>query len=369
MSADAEARQGEDAGGAPPDPAMQFSLLDSGNFKRLEQFGPLRVQRPCPSAAWNVGAPKAWTDIDLTYKVPTSGKSTAAQTGEWVGVKKVPLKTLRQWHVSFGASGVQLQLNAADSGQVGVFAEQLDNWHFIKESVIAAAALRRTDAAGADSGSAAGAAELQQAGDSSMEQESGGLRILNGFAYTGGSTIAAARALEAPDSSAGGCTHVQVTHLDGSKTAVEWAKRNAQAVGLADTAIRWMAEDCLTFVEREVKRGTKYDALIFDPPAFGRGGKGKSSKTWKLDQDLPKLLKLFPDLLSDQAAFVVLSCHDPKWSSQRLADALQAALPPAAGSAHHIDHGQMMIEASCEGGRPLPMGVFARWRSPALRQD
>ncbi len=143
----------------------------------------------------------------------------------------------------------------------------------------------------------------------------------------------------------------------------------AQAAGLPDTTIRWMSEDCLTFVEREVKRGNKYDALIFDPPAFGRGGKGKSSKTWKLDQDLPKLLKLFPDLLSDQAAFVVLSCHDPKWSSQRLAEALRAALPPAAGGAHHIDHGPMIIEASCEGGRPLPMGIFARWRSPALRPD
>lgn len=143
----------------------------------------------------------------------------------------------------------------------------------------------------------------------------------------------------------------------------------AQAVGLADTTIRWMSEDCLTFVEREVKRGNKYDALIFDPPAFGRGGKGKTSKAWKLDKDLPKLLKLFPELLSDQAAFVVLSCHDPKWSSKRLAEALRAALPPAAGAAHHIDHGPMMIEASCEGGRPLPMGVFARWRSPALRQD
>ena len=100
------------------------------------------------------------------------------------------------------------------------------------------------------------------------------LRVLNGFAYTGGSTLAAARAVPG---------RVQVTHLDGSKSSVETARQNAAALDLPVSGVRWMTEDCLTFVQREVKRGSKYEALIFDPPAFGRGGRGKGSKVWKLD--------------------------------------------------------------------------------------
>jgi len=332
-------------------PTLQYALIDSGNYKRLEQFGLLRVQRPCPSAAWAVGTPKAWTDVDLIFQVPNSGKSTAAQKGEWKGLKKVPLKLLKNWRVAFGTSGVELALSTSESGQVGVFAEQLDNWQFIKDSICAA------KRAGVTGGSPARGVPKNE--EEAAEIKSNDvIRVLNGFAYTGGSTMAAAKAAE-------GC--VQVTHLDGSKSAVEWAKRNAQNLQVADSAVRWMSEDCLTFIQREVKRGNKYEGLIFDPPAFGRGGGGKLAKTWKLDSDLPKLAALFPDLLSDEASFVVLTCHDPKWSSEKLAKRLETALlPVSATRGGKIEHGPMLISATADGGKSMPMGVYARWRADAV---
>lgn len=334
--------------------ASEYALIDSGNFKRLEQFGPLRVQRPCPSAAWNVGDAKAWVDVDLTYKVPSVGKSTAAQQGEWKGMKKVPLKVLKDWRVSFGDSGVELGLSTSESGQVGVFAEQLGNWKFIRQTVRAA-----LDAGIRGGPPAKTKADAEEAEEGETQSEKTSFRVINGFAYTGGSTLAAARA--APG--------VQVTHLDGSKSAVEWAKRNAEAIGVPQTAVRWMSEDCLTFVQREVKRGNKYEGLIFDPPAFGRGGSGKSAKAWKLDKDLPKLTSLFVELLSDQASFVVLTCHDPKFSSEKLAKKLEEALAPVrAARGGEIEHGPMMIATSIDKGRDLPMGVYARWRAAAVQE-
>ena len=249
----------------------EFVLLDSGNFKRLEQFGPLKVQRPCSAAAWNIGSQQLWTDVDLVYKVPDAGKAAAAQKGAWDAklLKKVALKTLRNWRVSFGDSGVELMLSAGESGQVGVFAEQLDNWRFIKATLLAA------DSAGWCGGPpVSGPATTEDPSEVTSQDAAAVLRVLNGFAYTGGSTLAAARAVPG---------RVQVTHLDGSKSSVETARQNAAALDLPVSGVRWMTEDCLTFVQREVKRGSKYEALIFDPPAFGRGGRGKGSKVWKLD--------------------------------------------------------------------------------------
>ena len=168
-----------------------------------------------------------------------------------------------------GDSGVELMLSAGESGQVGVFAEQLDNWRFIKATLLAA------DSAGWSGGPPVrGPATTEDPSVVTSQDAAAVLRVLNGFAYTGGSTLAAARAVPG---------RVQVTHLDGSKSSVDTARQNAAALDLPASGVRWMTEDCLTFVQREVKRGSKYEALIFDPPAFGRGGRAKGSKVWKLD--------------------------------------------------------------------------------------
>ena len=168
---------------------------------------------------------------------------------------------------------------------------------------------------------------------------------MNLFSYTGGSTLACA---------AGGAA---VTHLDGARSAVSRARRNARLAGLGDAPVRWIADDALTFVERAVRRGEVYDGIVADPPAFGRGG-GK--KEWRIDKSLPKLLALLPALLADPPAFVLLSCHDQKWPRERLEEALSDALP-AARRGGRWESGAMTLRAGEGGGRDLPMGCFARW--------
>jgi hypothetical protein len=111
--------------------------------------------------------------------------------------------------------------------------------------------------------------------------------------------------------------------LDASKSAVNWAIRNAKVAGLADLPVRWITDDCLSFLEREIRRGNRYHGLIFDPPAFGRGGNGK---IWKLEKDLPTLLEMVSELMAEDADFVLLSCHDVNWPPERLAEALRDSL-------------------------------------------
>ena len=172
--------------------------------------------------------------------------------------------------------------------------------------------------------------------------------MLNLFSYTGGSTLACA---------AGGAA---VTHLDGARSAVSRARRNARLAGLGDAPVRWIADDALTFVERAVRRGEVYDGIVADPPAFGRGGKKRSE--WRIERDLPELLSLLPQVLAPNPAFVLLSCHDGRWPARRLADELAAALPQLAGEA---EAGGMVLRASSPAGNDLPMGCFARWREKA----
>lgn len=340
--------------------------------------------RSCPSASWPGGAVLGSNNNDVVCYEGTSGK-----VGTWKNLQILP----ENWQVSFDISSpdeeedeednqfrnIVFTLSASDLGQVGVFPEQQANWQWIRRT------LRSTSSSSSSSSSAEPPVPR---------------KVLNGFGYTGGSSLAAL--------SAG---NVQVVHLDAAKSLVQWATRNAQASGLyvppadinnnhssssssSSRSVRWITDDCVTFLEREVRRGNSYDGLILDPPAFGRGGNGK---IWKLEKDLPILVDtLIPQLLSDDPSFVLLSCHDVDWPPSRLAGLLRAAVTKKAASAGRqwlsgrarekdrgglssndvelqslnvcggvLECGPMVLmpdDDRAADGRPLPLGGFARWR-------
>jgi 23S rRNA (cytosine1962-C5)-methyltransferase len=168
-------------------------------------------------------------------------------------------------------------------------------------------------------------------------------RVLNLFAYTGASTLAAALA------------GAQVVHVDSARNTVAWARRNAELSGLAEAPIRWIVEDALRFVRRELKRGNTYDAVILDPPGFGRGPKGE---TWKLERDLPELLELCRELTAGRRRLMLLSCHTPGYDESKLRSLL--AQSASAAPAPEIESGPLaLIDPS---GRELPSGFMARLR-------
>lgn len=308
-----------------PDPLKDdYQFLDCGNGLRLERFGRHIVSRSCPSAARQRPRlpPSLWQQAELRYE-GTSGKP-----GQWSTHNRTDLS---DWRLRVGEDRVMI-LNCYEMGQVGVFPEQINNWQWIRRLVKTRLALTPSN-----------------------------LTILNGFAYTGGSTLAS---LAHPS--------VTVTHLDSSKSITQLAKNNLNA-SRVQGSVRWIVDDCMTFLQREIKRtsetGVKYDGLIFDPPAFGRGSKESANKFWKLDKDLPLLFDVLPELLSKKPLFVLITCHDVNWPSQRLAECLQHSLRnlKAHGS---FEYGDLVLsatplarEAMAEKGNSLSLGSFARWSS------
>lgn len=269
-------------------PPHGYEFLDCGSGRRLERFGALRLIRPAPAAAWTERHPAEWR---------AEGEFA---DGGWTFAAPPP----ETWAVDFGL--FRLELSCAAGGQVGVFPEQADNWSWL-------------------------AARAREAGR--------GAAVLNAFAHTGASSLAAAL---------GGAA---VCHLDASRTAVARARRNAELNGLG--TLRWIADDALKFMAREVKRGRRYEGLILDPPAFGRGGGGK---TWKLSRDLPKLLELARALLSDRASFLLLTCHAPDLAHADLRRDLAALGLDRRG---RLSGGENLLRGP---GNPLPAGRFVRWQ-------
>lgn len=165
------------------------------------------------------------------------------------------------------------------------------------------------------------------------------MKVLNLFAYTGGSTLAAAAA------------GAEVVHVDAAKNIVAWARRNAELSGLRDAPIRWIAEDAVKFATRELKRGRRYDAIILDPPSYGHGPAGE---VWRLSSDLPRLLSLCAELTAGRPAFMLVTCHTPGYD----ATALRQMLPEPFRRGE-IRGGPLTIRSAC--GRELPAGVLLRY--------
>lgn len=272
-----------------------YELLDFGDGKKLERFGDVVAERPSPSAEES----ELQMNLDATSYFK---RGPAGQPGEWTHESRLP----DPWLVEFESS--VFELIATDSGQVGVFPEQEPNWSWIRKRLA----------------------------------NRPGAKILNLFAYTGGSTLAAA--------SAG----AEVTHIDGAKSVVNWARRNAALTGLEDAPIRWIVEDAAKFVAREVKRGNSYDGIILDPPSYGHGPKREE---WKLSRDLFDLLGDCKQLLSDDPALFLLSCHTPGFGAPELSAALSTCLFGSCGAG--VKTRDLSLRTA--DGRRLDSGHAAYW--------
>lgn len=274
-----------------------YELLDSGNGAKLERFGEVVLARPCAQAVWQPQRPARWKSADATFDREDGNR--------WHGRNRLP----QEWVID--VDGTRFRLSGTDFGHLGIFPEQRAQWTWIRETVAAAGRP---------------------------------VRVLNLFAYSGGSTLAAAR---------GGA---EVCHLDASKGMVQWARANAALNGLENHPIRWIVDDAHKFLNREIRRGRRYDGIILDPPTYGRGGNGE---TYKIERDLTETLRLCRALLSDSPLFLLLSAHTPGHTPIVLGNVLTQALRGLGGA---VTSGEMVL-----AGAPdvflLPSGAYARWQA------
>ncbi len=297
-----------------PDQHEEYELIDFGRGRRLERFGSIVLDRPWPAVRdIEPQRPDLWDQAEARFEGSRAGE------GRWVSGRGLP----ESWTICLGI--VRLQLKPTPWGQVGVFPEQRANWQWLCRQ------LRRA----ADGSEAAAAAGLSQTAPAP-------LRILNLFAYTGGSTLAAA------------ACGAEVVHVDAAANIVAWARQNAALSGLAERPIRWIVEDAQKFVRRELRRGNKYEGVILDPPTYGRGPHGQM---WRLAKHLGSLLAQCAQLLSAQRRLLLLTCHTPGFGPERLKAMLAEVLgsdPPGA-----IEAGPLQI--STADGRQMPCGSLVRW--------
>ena len=276
----------------------EYELVDSGLGQKLEKYGPYTFARPDPEALWNRSlTAKEWDNTDLKF----IRKSTRTQ---WIIKEGVP----KSWTVEFG--GLTFSIKPTSFKHTGLFPEQLLNWQWMEEVI---------------------------------KNENRKVKVLNLFAYTGGASLAAARA------------GAEVCHVDGSKTAVAWARENAELSGLSEAPIRWIVEDVILFLKREIKRGNKYDAIIMDPPSFGHGPK---DELWKIEESFLGLMQLCKEILSDDPLFVLINGYTAGYSPITYQNNLMDMMTENKGS---IEVGELTIKES-NTQRLLPCGIFARWQ-------
>jgi len=278
-----------------------YALLDSGLGEKLEAFGPVVLRRPCAQALWRRQLSEdAWTNAH--------GSFTREGELRWSSQKKLP----EHWEIS--TVSFRFKILLTDFGHLGIFPEQRPFWSWISGAI--------------------GAAKKMA--------PSAPVRLLNLFAYSGGVTLAGARA------------GAEVCHVDASKGMVAWARENAALNKLEGAPIRWIVDDATKFLKREVRRQTRYDAIVLDPPSFGRGANGE---IFKIERDLLPLLDLCRDLLSPRPLFFLLSCHTPGLTPITMGHLIKETMGGLSGA---IDCGEMTLTGA-EGIRPLPSGSYARW--------
>jgi 23S rRNA (cytosine1962-C5)-methyltransferase len=288
----------------------EYELLDFGEGRKLERFGDVMLDRPAPAASdVRRSQPDLWSQATARFEVV--GDQRGGERGRWIPVGALP----ERWTVAFGP--LRFELKPTDFGHVGVFPEQVANWEWIARQVRAAVA------------------EIPR------------LRVLNLFAHTGGSTLAAAAA------------GAEVVHVDSARNTVAWARRNAELSSLAAAPIRWIVEDAPRFVRRELNRGNRYDAVILDPPSFGHGPAGE---TWKLEDDLAALLSDCAEVTAGRRQFILVTCHTPSVTQAIAREILASALGVV--SDLPINRGDIAAEAldlCSRHGRSLSCGIVARF--------
>lgn len=275
-----------------------YEVLDTSDGEKLERWGNYYLVRPDPQVIWATPKQHArWRSFDARYARSNSGG------GQW-SQHRLP----ERWQIRY--RDLTFNVKPMNFKHTGVFPEQAVNWDFID-------------------------AQIRSAGRP--------VSVLNLFAYTGGATLAAAKA------------GASVCHVDAAKGMVAWARENAASSGLSEAPIRWIIDDCAKFVEREIKRGRRYDAVIMDPPSYGRGPSGE---IWKLEKDLYPFLKLVAGVLSDKPLFFLINSYTTGLAPSVLTCLLDTILTPRFG-------GQTVSEELglpvTESGIVLPCGASGRW--------
>ena len=275
-----------------------FELIDCSHGEKLERWGGQILVRPDPQAIWNTPRTNpAWKKPSARYSRSSSGG------GHW-DKSSVP----ESWQISYG----QLRFNVRPMNfkHTGLFPEQAENWDYIME-------------------------KIRSAGRP--------VSVLNLFAYTGAATVAAAKA------------GASVCHVDAAKGMVAWAKENAAASGVREAPIRWIVDDCVKFVEREIRRGRRYDALIMDPPSYGRGPSGE---VWKLEDNIWDFVDLTSRVLSDAPLFVLINSYTTGLSASTVSYIAESVFTRHFGG--HSESQELGLPVT-DSGLALPCGCSCRW--------
>ncbi|MGB4774818.1 MAG: class I SAM-dependent methyltransferase [Daejeonella sp.] len=282
-----------------------YELIDCGDFEKLERFGALILIRPEPQAVWAKALPETeWTKL---HHIRFKGRS--ATSGEWL--KKDP-KTPDRWHISYKNDDIQIKFRLALTSfkHVGIFPEQAVNWDYITQTI--------------------------------KSFKNPQPKVLNLFAYTGGASLAARAA------------GAETTHVDSIKQVVSWANENQELSKLDN--IRWMVEDALKYVKRELKRGKKYNGIILDPPAYGHGPNGEK---WKLEDNIREMMHDVVGLLDENEHFLILNTYSLGFSSVIVENLIRSSFPKV----QNLETGELYLQATSSGFK-LPLGVFGKFRNP-----
>ena len=280
---------------------IDYECLDAGNGEKLERWGNIILRRPEPQAMWPISMDKSWDDVSGTYYRFKDGG------GHWEFKDKLP----DYWTVNY--KDLKFKVSPTNFKHTGLFPEQATNWDFMAE-------------------------KIKNAGRP--------IRVLNLFAYTGAATMACSKA-----------GAELVVHVDSAKGMVSWAKENMHLCGVQDNYIRFIVDDCLKFVEREIRRGNKYDAIVMDPPSYGRGPNGE---VWKLEHNLEYLVRKCMELLSDKPLFFLINAYTTGISSTVLYNILKLTVASKFGG--KIDNGEVGLPIS-NNRLVLPCGIYGRWQS------
>ena len=275
-----------------------YEVLDTSGGEKLERWGDYILVRPDPQVIWDTPrTDKRWKNRNGHYHRSSKGG------GEWEFFD-LP----QEWSIGYGE--LTFRLKPFSFKHTGLFPEQAVNWDWFSSII------RNADRP---------------------------VKVLNLFAYTGGATLAAAKA------------GAHVTHVDASKGMVTWAKENAAASGLADAPIRWLVDDCVKFVEREIRRGNTYDAIIMDPPSYGRGPKGE---IWKIEESIFPFIRLTAQILSKYALFYLVNSYTTGLQPAVLTYMIHTALVPIFGG--HVESSEIGLPVTASG-LFLPCGASGRW--------
>jgi len=279
-----------------------FKCLDAGNGEKLEDWNGIILRRPDPQAIWTVNK-----DIDIWKKIDGQYFRSNKGGGEWKFFKTLP----EYWTINY--KDLIFKISPTNFKHTGLFPEQAVNWDFMMDKI---------------------------------KNSNRKIKVLNLFAYTGGATMACSKA------------GADVVHVDASKGMTEWAKENMRLSGLKNNFIRFIVDDCLKFVEREYRRGNKYDAIVMDPPSYGRGPNGE---VWKFEDSIYTLINACIKILSDKPLFVLINSYTTGISSIVLENILKTTLLPLYPNGK-VDAGEVGLPVE-RNNLILPCGIYGRWQS------